>query len=77
LNPGVGTIAARWIRWGFSFEVEKTDEAGPNAKGTIGEKSNEAVTISTKLTGGAECEVDWNDNRCYADRNGFKACYWY
>jgi hypothetical protein len=66
----------KYIQWNFLFKIEKTSEADPDAKGTIGEKSDKAVAFSTKVTGGLESAVDWSKNTCYADRNGFKVCHW-
>ena len=73
LDAGKRTFAVGYLILTFGFEMAKTADAAPGAKGVIGQKSEQALSFSAKLLVKDGCSK--TKLYCSTDRTGFELCF--
>ena len=73
LDAGKRTFAVGYLILSFGFEMAKTADAAPGAKGVIGQKSEQALSFSAKLLVKDGCSK--TKLYCSTDSTGFELCF--
>jgi hypothetical protein len=78
LDPGVKTFAPDTFQLDLTLSVEKGPDAGAaDVKGHIGLKTDNALSLSSKIHMKKGCSRPERQQACQKDRYGFELCHNY